>query len=381
MKKKQRGNGSGTVYARKNKDGKVIGYRGSYFAPDGKRRYVSGKTKTEAQRALRKATAARDGGLVFDAGSIALGEYLDRWLSISVRGTVRRSTYVRYEGLVRNHITPSIGRMKLKGLTPTHVRSLYRKKLDAGLAPRSVNYIHVTLHKALEQAVLDGLVPRNVAEGVKAPQVHKEEVRPLSPTQVRALLSAASGDRLEALYVLAIHTGLRQGELLGLKWTDVDLDAGTLSVQRSLDADGTFKPPKRKKSRRTMKLTLQAVEALRLHRKRQNEEQLKAAKWEDHGLIFPNRVGKPMDHNNLYHRDFKSLLKRAGLWSEDKDKRFTFHSLRHTCATLLLSMNVNPKIVHEIVGRATITRTMATYSHVLPGMGDVATTALEEELG
>jgi integrase len=216
-RKKQQGNGSGTVYPRKNKDGKVIGYRGSYFAPDGKRRYVSGKTKTEAQRALRKATADRDGGLVFDAGRITLGEYLDRWLSTSVRDTVRRSTYARCEGLVRNHIKPSIGRMKLKGLTPTHVRSLYRKKLDSGLAPRSVNYIHVTLHKALKQAEHDGLVPRNVSEGVKAPQVHKEEVRSLSPTQVRALLSAASGDRLEALYVLAIHTGLRQGELLGLK--------------------------------------------------------------------------------------------------------------------------------------------------------------------
>ena len=297
-----------------------------------------------------------------------------------MRDTVRRSTYVRYEGLVRNHIKPAIGRMKLKGLTPTHVRSLYRKKLDSGLTPRSVNYIHVTLHKALAQAVLDGLVPRNVSEGVKAPQFHKEEVKPLSPTQVRILLSAASGDRLEALYVLAIHTGLRQGELLGLKWTDVDLDAGTLSVQRSLDADGTFKPPKRKKSRRTMKLTLQAVEALRLHRKRQNEEQLKAAKWEDHGLIFPNRVGKPMDHNNLYHRDFKSLLKRAGLWSEDKDKRFTFHSLRHTCVTLLVSKNVHPKIIQEMLGHATITQTMDTYSHVLPGMGDVAASALEEAL-
>ena len=153
----------------------------TYFAPDGKRRYVSGKTKTEAQRALRKATADRDGGLVFDAGRITLGEYLDRWLSTSVRDTVRRSTYARCERLVRNHIKPSIGRMKLKELTPTHVRSLYRKKLDSGLAPRSVNYIHVTLHKALKQAEHDGLVPRNVSEGVKAPQVHKEDVRPLSP--------------------------------------------------------------------------------------------------------------------------------------------------------------------------------------------------------
>jgi len=129
-----------------------------------------------------------------------------------------------------------------------------------------------------------------------------------------------------------------------------------------------------------VKLTRQAVEALKLHRKRQNEERLRAAKWEDRGLIFPNRVGKPMDHNNLYHRDFKSLLKRAGLWSENKQKRFTFHSLRHTCATLLLSKNVHPKIVQEMLGHATITQTMDTYSHVLPGMGDVAASILEEAL-
>jgi integrase len=166
-----------------------------------------------------------------------------------------------------------------------------------------------------------------------------------------------------------------------LKWSDIDPGAGTLSVQRSLDADGTFNPPKRDKSRRTVKLTSWAADVLQLHRKRQNEERLKAARWEDHGLVFPNRIGKLMDHNNLYHRDFKSLLKRAGLWSEEKHKRFTFHSLRHTCATLLLSKNVNPKIVQEMLGNATITQTMDTYSHVLPGMGDVAATALEEALG
>ena len=144
----------------------------------------------------------------------------------------------------------------------------------------------------------------------------------------------------------------------------------------------TFNPPKRDKSRRTVKLTLQAVEALKLHRKRQYEERLKAARWEDHGLVFPNRVGKPLDHNNLYHRDFKSLLKRVGFCSVDKQKRFTFHSLRHTCATLLLSSkNVNPKILQERLGHATLTQIMDTYSHVLPAMGEVATTALEEALG
>ncbi len=175
--------------------------------------------------------------------------------------------------------------------------------------------------------------------------------------------------------MLAIHTGLRRSEILGLKWTDVDLDAGALSVQRSLDTDGTFNPPKRNKSRRTVKLTGQAVEALNSHRARQNEERLRLGSlWEDHDLVFPNRLGKPMNADNLYHREFKPLLKKAGL------SGFTFHSLRHTCATLLLSKNVNPKIVQEMLGHATISQTMDTYSHVMPGMGDVAATAMESAL-
>lgn len=169
--------------------------------------------------------------------------------------------------------------------------------------------------------------------------------------------------------MVAVHTGLRQGELLGLRWADVDLDAGTISVQRSLDADGTFNPPKRDKSRRTVRLTAQAVEALRSHKAAQNEERLRLGSlWEDQGLVFPNTVGRPMDHNNLYHRGFKTLLKKADLDGQG----FTFHSLRHTCATLLLSKNVNPKIVQEMLGHATISQTMDTYSHVLPGMQDAA---------
>lgn len=172
-----------------------------------------------------------------------------------------------------------------------------------------------------------------------------------------------------------MHTGLRRSELLGLKWPDVDLDAGALSVQRSLDKDGTFNPPKRRNSRRTLKLTRASVEALRAHRVRQNEERLRLGSlWEDQDLIFPNQTGKPMNADNLYHRGFKPLLKRAGL------SGFTFHSLRHTCATLLLSKNVNPKIVSEMLGHATISQTMDTYSHVMPGMSDVAAEALENAL-
>lgn len=175
--------------------------------------------------------------------------------------------------------------------------------------------------------------------------------------------------------MVAVHTGLRQGELLGLKWSDVNLEAGTLSVQRSLDTDCTFNPLKRNKSRRSVKLTAQAVEALKGHKVAQNEERLRLGSlWVDHDLIFPNRVGKPMDADNLYHRGFQPLLKRPGL------SGFTFHSLRHTCATLLLTKNVHPKIVQEMLGHATISQTMDTYSHVLPGMQDEAAAALESAL-
>ena len=374
-RKKERGNGSGSVYPRKNKQGKIIGYRGSYFAPDGKRRYVSAKRKGDAEKALRQAMTDADRGFVFDGGTLTLENYLTRWLTDSVKDTVRRSTFVQYKSVVNRHLIPALGRLKLKALTPAHARSLYREKLDCELSPRTVQYIHVTLHKALKQAVMDGLIPRNIADAVKAPQAHKKEVTPLTPAEVKVLLSAASGDRLETLYITAIHTGLRRSELLGLKWTDIDLDARTLSVQRSLDRDGTFNPPKRNKSRRTVKLTAQAAEALKGHRARQNEERLQLGSlWEDWGLVFPNLSGKPMNADYLYHRGFKPLLERAEL------SGFTFHSLRHTCATLLLSKNVNPKIVSEMLGHATISQTMDTYSHVMPGMREVAATALEEAL-
>jgi integrase len=160
-------------------------------------------------------------------------------------------------------------------LTPAHLRGLYREKLDAGLSPRTVKYVHVTLHKALKQAVMDGLIPRNATDAVKPPQVRREEMHPLAPEQVKLLLEAARGDRLEALYVLAITTGLRQGELLGLKWEDVDLEDGTLQVRRTLattKGGPQLTSPKTKGSRRTVRLTQWTVYALRSHLERQLEE-------------------------------------------------------------------------------------------------------------
>ena len=210
-KKKQVGNGAGTVYPRKNKDGKITGYLGSYFGPDGKRRYVSAKHKGECREKLRAAMGEADKGLVFKAGTTTVSQYLDAWLKDSVKDTVRQRTWERYEQLVRVHIKPALGRLKLKLLKPEHVRSLYREKLDSGLSPRTVNYVHITLHKALKDAVSDGLIPRNICDAVKPPRPAKKEVAPLPQEQARALLDAARGDRLEALYTVALHCGLRQG--------------------------------------------------------------------------------------------------------------------------------------------------------------------------
>src|SRR3712207_840689 len=194
---------------------------------------------------------------------------------------------------MRLHLVPTLGRIKLKNLTPTHVRGLYREKLDSGLSPTSVQRVHVLLHKALKQAVHDGLVPRNVTDAVKAPRQSRKEIPTLTREQARTLLDTATGDRLEALYLLAIHTGLRQGELLGLKWSDIDLDRGTLQVRRILSAakEGPrFTTPKSNRGR-SVRLTAQAVQALRNHRKRQVQERLKHdGFWQDRSE--ERRVGK-----------------------------------------------------------------------------------------
>jgi integrase len=380
-KTKSRANGDGDVFPRKNKEGKITSYRGAYVGPDGKRRYVSGKNKGEARKALREARSNSDQGLVFDAESLRVGEYLDRWLSDSVRDTVRQRTYERYESIVRVHIKPAFGRMKLKALTPNHVRSLYRRKLDSGLAPRTVRYIHTTLHKALREAVSDGLLPRNVTDAVKSPKPGKPEIRPLSPEQARKLIATAheAGGRFEALYVLALHCGLREGELLGLRWSDVDLggEAATVQVRRTLSETRTghiFEKPKNGKGR-SLRCSQKATDALRRHRARQSEERLRVGSlWQDNGLVFPTTTGTTMSGTNLLGRHFKPLLTRAEL------PAIRLHDLRHTCATILLVAGKHPKYVQELLGHASISITLDTYSHVIEGMDGGLADAMDAAL-
>ncbi len=385
-KVKQSGNGTGTVYPRKNKAGKVIGYRGSYFDPAGKRRYVGAKNKGDAERALRQAMTDADRGLILDAGTLTVGEYLERWLSdclapLVEAGKMEHSTYVRYAGIVGGHISPMLGRKKLRDLGRTEVRALYVAK-GKELSPRSVDYIHVTLQKALSQAMRDDLINRNVAAGERPRSSRRRaEIKALSSEQARALLSTARGERNEGLYVVAVHTGLRQGELLGLKWADIDLATSRLSVCRTLkvtDHGLDFGPPKNNASRRSVPLSKTAVAALRAHRTRQNEERLRLGDlWQDHDLVFPNRVGRPMDHGNLYDREYKPLLQSAGLG----DEGFTFHSLRHTFATELFNQRKRPKIIQSLLGHSSIVQTMDTYSHLLDDVSDDEVGGLDEAFG
>lgn len=265
------------------------------------------------------------------------------------------------------HIKTALGRLKLKELTRAHVKGLYREKLDAGSSPGTVRHIHVALHKALKDAVGDGLVPKNVADDLKPPKPKKKEINPLNPEQAKAFLEAARGDRYEALYVLAIHYGLRQGELLGLKWADLNLDKGILQVRRTMSEtrEGRVEEETRSGKGRRIDLSQCVKEALRSHRKRQNEERLAAPAWEDHGFIFPSSVGTPTNSKNLYYRSFKPILKRGGL------PNIVFHELRHTCATIRFMKGQHPKNVSGLLGHASVAFTLDKCSHIIPGlMGD-----------
>jgi integrase len=352
---KRRGNGEGSLYRRK--DGLWVGQY-KVHAPTGtKTKYIYAKTRKDAAAKLAKAIADRDSGLFFDCGSLTVGAYLSKWLD-AVSGTVRERTWKRSEEIVRLHIVPSLGNTRLDRLNALQVQSLYSSKLDSGLSARTVRMIHTILHKALKQAVRWSLIPRNVTESVDPPREQKREIRPLDEEQVKRVLGTVQGDKLEALYVLAVTTGMRSGELLGLRWEDVDLRAGTLQVRRTV-FNGRIEAPKTLKGKRSIKLGQTSIRSLRKHPK--------AGEW-----VFCTKAGTPLSVHNLHRRSWKPLLKKTGLPLDTR-----FHDLRHTCATLLLSKGVHPKIVQELLGHSSISITLDTYSHVLPNMQGEAVRAMD----
>jgi integrase len=362
MSKKRREKGEGSVNRRK--DGRCVG---EYEDANGKRRYVSGKTKAEVRAKLRTLLADRDEGVAYDSENLAMGGYLDRWLG-ALEGSVRDRTWQRYEEVVRLHLKPTLGGVKLDKLNALRVQNVYSQKLNAGLSPRSVEIIHITLHKAPKQAVRWSLVPRNVAEAVTPPRPPKLEITPLTQQQLRALLETARNDKLYALWVLACTTGMRNGELLAVQWRDIDLEAGTLQVKRTVFG-GKVSPPKTASGRRTIRLSKLAIAALRKYSDSVADRH--TSEW-----VFSSRAGTPISVHNLHNRSWKPLLERAGLPAGTR-----MHDLSHSAATLLLSKGVAVKVVSEMLGHADVSTTLSIYAHVLPDMQSVAADAADQALG
>ncbi len=372
----KRGNGEGSV--NQLSDGR---WQARVTLEGGTRKAFYGATRAEAAQKLTAALRDRDRGLPVGLDERqTVGQYLTAWLE-TVRPTIRPRTWQRYSELLMLHAAPSLGKVALTKLTAQQVQRLYSAKLAEGLSSTTVHHLHAVLHRALGQAERLGLVARNVCDLVDVPRMAERELHVLNPDQVRQLFTAAQGERLEALFVLAMTTGMREGELLALRWADVDLERGIVRVratlQRTKEAGYLLAAPKTKQSRRQITLATRACDALRAHRIRQAEERLRlGAAWDGTlDLVFPNQTGHPMDAMNLTHRHFQPLLVRAGL------PRLRFHDLRHTAATLLLGRGVNPKIVSEMLGHASIAITLDIYSHVLSDMQAQAAVEMDAALG
>jgi integrase len=285
---------------------------------------------------------------------------------------VRASTLESYAAKVRLYVVPTLGHVPLQKLTPAHMQACYSALLkgdqgrgQAGVSARTVRYVHAILHRALKEAVGLGLVSRNVTDAVAPPKAPRPPIKSWDVADVRRFLEAAATDEYSPIWLIALHTGMRRGELLGLRWQDVDLAHGVLRVCQSattVKSGDRFTPPKTASGRRTIALDTSCVVALREHRVRQNARRLAlGAAWQDYDLVFASEIGTPLNHANVYHR-FVKLSQRAGV------SRIPFHDLRHTHATLLMKHGVHPKVASERLGHADITLTQQTYSHVLPQM-------------
>lgn len=368
----KRGNYEGSVYRRS--DGRWVA---AVSLGDGKRVHRYAKTRSEAAAKLAAVLKTAQDQLPIPPERGTVGQFLEYWLANTAKRTVRPSTFVSYEGLVRVHLVPELGKVPLIKLSPQHVERMINRKLATGLSPRRVEYARAVLRRALNDALRWGLIARNVATLVTPPRAQRYEIRPLDPDQARRFLDTVRADRLEALYSVALAVGLRQGEALGLRWDDVDLGGAVIHVRHALQrVDGKLQlvEPKTARSRRVVVLPATVVKALREHRVRQLAERLAAgSEWIDRDLVFCTPRGRPLDASNVTHA-FQKHLARAGL------PRQRFHDLRHACASLLLAQGVNPRVVMEVLGHSQITLTLNTYSHVLPSLSEEAARRMDAVL-
>jgi integrase len=372
----RRGNNEGNI--RKHHDGR---WEARYTLPDGKRRSLMGKTRAEIARKLTEALRERDRGVTAPRDERqTLGAYLDSWLQTKKPET-EPGYWLRCEQYVRLHIKPNLGRTTLVKLTAQQLSALYARKLEEGAAANTVRHLHATLHVALEDALRLDLVARNVADLVRPPRAPHLEMTAYTPEQANALMAAAQGDRLEALYVLMLTTACRLGELLGLRWAALDLERGEMQIATALKEVSAHRSiGKTARSRRSIPLTPLAMDSLVRHREAQDAERRQRARmgvedWNPQRLVFCTTTGNSYARSNWRLQQYKPMIDRAGL------PYVRPHDLRHTAATLLLLEGVQPLVVSEMLGHASVAFTLATYGHVLADMRKPARDAMERLFG
>ena len=379
VKRPRRGNNEGSIRERKD--------RGNWEAQvmiQGKRVTKTFETRTEAQKWVREMHNHSDAGLTFSNARLTVQEALDKWLE-SGKGNWQLKTHSRYSEVVRLHIVPHLKpKLKLMDVKPDHVEAILKAVKDKGVGVRSQKYILSTMHKFFADLIVKRVILYNPAVGIKI-TYKPPEMLTLSRDQVKLFLKAAAGNRHEHLFYLAFVTGMRQGELLGLKWSDIDETSQSLMVQRQVqwvdhhtDKETPrffFKSPKSKAGIRRIPVGQEAIKRLKQQRGQVvMQKMVNADKWQENDLVFPNLMGNPIDPNNLI-KDLRKLLSETGL------PAIRFHDIRHTCATLLLLKNVHPKVVCERLGHSDIRITLERYSHAIPSLQNEAAQMIEGLLG
>ena len=358
---RKRANNEGSIYKRSN------GTFSVQVTLEGKRLTKTFDTQSECKDWLHKIHGQIDDGLTYSSTQLTLGEYMDSWQA-STKTTMNPSTWKQYSQLIRSYLKPYLGEAKLAGLKTEHVQALYNQLLDKGVGIHAIRKLHDGIHSALETAVKTGNLTRNPSHYAKPPKEPLVEMQILDENQIGQFLLAAGQHRWEALFHLAVITGMRQMELLGLKWSDLDWNKRTLRVERQLlrpnDSDVKFSAPKTRHGKRSILLGFRTVDVLRSHFQRQLElKKVAKDKWVESGLMFTTGSGGPIHPRNLL-KEYKELLKTAGL----PDIRF--HDLRHTAASLLLNQNVPVITVSRRLGHARASITLDIYGHLIPTMQD-----------
>jgi len=362
--KSRRGHNEGSVFYVTEK-----GFWRAMVTLDGHRLSHTGETRKECQAWIKKTIAQIDNGLTFDGAQITLNDFLADWL-VSIKASVKPHTWYQYDMTVRKHIVPYIGKITLNDLRPEHIQKLYDKKLKDGSGARTVQFTHLILHKSLNHALKLGTIPRNPTETTYRPKIVSKEMKFYDEGQVAQLLLAVRGSRDDSLYQLVVSTGMRQSEVLGLKWSDLDWRNKTITIRRQLvrlskTEDEFFSSVKTNAGKRTITLGDQTLQKLREHMALQDDERKhpRREKWVEYDLIFPSITGTPMNQSNLYH-SFKRLIQEAGL------PEIRFHDLRHSAASIMLNHGVAPMVVAKRLGHSKVSVTLDTYGHLIPELHD-----------